>query len=190
MNITNILLAVAAVALFAYGVSSVTLRPKAPAPAPTVAVSILSFEDCLRAGYPIMESYPRQCKTPDGRTYAEEIVVEATYVNASAESITIENPFPGAVTGKSITVMGKARGMWYFEASFPIELRDKNGKVIATGIAQAQGEWMTTEFVAYKAQLTAPDSYIGPATLVLKKDNPSGLPDKDASMTVPITVEY
>lgn len=190
MDFTKVLIAVVAVALLSYGVWFVTLRPKTPAPAPTVAVSVLSFEDCLRAGYPVMESQPRQCKTPDGRTYAEEIPVEATYINASAESITIDTPFPGAVTGKSITVMGKARGMWYFEASFPIELRDKNGKVIATGIAQAQGEWMTTEFVAYKAQLTAPSSYIGPATLVLKKDNPSGLPDKDASMTVPITVEY
>jgi len=30
-----------------------------------------SFGDCVRAGYPVMESYPRQCRTPDGRTFAE-----------------------------------------------------------------------------------------------------------------------
>lgn len=177
-------------AVLAYGAWFVTLRPKSATPTPVVPVAVLSFEECLRAGYPVMESNPRQCKTPDGRTYAEELPVEATYVNASAEAITIENPFPGAVTGKSFTVMGKARGMWYFEASFPIELRDQNGKVIATGIAQAQGDWMTTEFVPYKAQISAPNSYMGAATLVLKKDNPSGLPDKDASMLVPITIEY
>ncbi len=190
MNITNMILVVVAVAVLAYGAWFVTLRPKSATPTPVVPVAVLSFEECLRAGYPVMESNPRQCKTPDGRTYAEELPVEATYVNASAEAITIENPFPGAVTGKSFTVMGKARGMWYFEASFPIELRDQNGKVIATGIAQAQGDWMTTEFVPYKAQISAPNSYMGAATLVLKKDNPSGLPDKDASMSVPITIEY
>ena len=32
-----------------------------------------SFGDCAKAGYPIMESYPRQCKTPDGTTYIEQV---------------------------------------------------------------------------------------------------------------------
>ncbi len=31
--------------------------------------AINSFEACAAAGYPIMESYPRQCRTPDGRTF-------------------------------------------------------------------------------------------------------------------------
>lgn len=113
-----------------------------------------------------------------------------TYVNASADKITIELPFAGAVVGKEFGVIGKARGPWFFEASFPIELRDKDGKVLATTIATAQGEWMTEDFVPFKATMKAPISYIGPATLVLKRDNPSGLPEHDASMIVPITVEY
>ena len=35
--------------------------------------SIESFEDCVEAGNPVMESYPRQCKTSDGRNFVEEI---------------------------------------------------------------------------------------------------------------------
>jgi hypothetical protein len=35
-------------------------------------LSIGSFEDCALAGYPIMESYPEQCRTPDGRTFINE----------------------------------------------------------------------------------------------------------------------
>lgn len=31
------------------------------------------FETCLVAGYPAMESFPRQCKTADGRTFVEQI---------------------------------------------------------------------------------------------------------------------
>ncbi len=31
-----------------------------------------SFEDCALAGYPIMESYPEQCSTPDGRTFVNQ----------------------------------------------------------------------------------------------------------------------
>ena len=34
---------------------------------------INSFEECAEAGYPIMESYPEQCRTPDGRNFVREI---------------------------------------------------------------------------------------------------------------------
>jgi hypothetical protein len=49
---------------------------------------------------------------------------------------------------------------------------------------------MTTEFVPYKAEVVLPESYIGEATLVLKKDNPSGMAENDASAEFNITVEY
>jgi len=35
--------------------------------------NIQSFADCAAAGYPIMESYPRQCRTPAGRNFVEQI---------------------------------------------------------------------------------------------------------------------
>jgi len=163
---------------------------------PTLPVpSVLSFEDCVEAGYPVMESYPRRCSTPDGRTYAEELTptqtaAKITYTNASANNIVVDSPTPGAVTGKQFSVVGKARGTWFFEASFPVQVRDQNGKVIATGIAQAQSDWMTENFVPFKADITVPASYMGPATLVLQKDNPSGLPENDASISFPFTIEY
>ncbi len=113
-----------------------------------------------------------------------------TYNNASTDLISVELPFPGAVTGKEFSVIGKARGQWFFEASFPIELRDANGKLLFTAIAQADGDWMTTDFVPFKAEVKAPMSYIGPATLILIKDNASGLPEHDASISFPIKVEY
>lgn len=35
--------------------------------------AIDDFAGCAEAGYPVMESYPRQCRTPDGRTFVEEL---------------------------------------------------------------------------------------------------------------------
>jgi hypothetical protein len=165
-----------------------------PASTDTAPV-VTSFETCAAAGYPVMESSPRQCKTPDGRTYAEEPTADElarsiVYTNATANDIVVTNPTPRAVTGKEVQVMGKARGTWYFEASFPVKILDGNGTVLASGPAQAQGDWMTSEFVPFKATLQVPDSYIGPATLVLEKDNPSGLPEHDASVSFPFTIEY
>ncbi len=31
--------------------------------------SINSYQDCVDAGYPIMESYPERCSTPDGKSF-------------------------------------------------------------------------------------------------------------------------
>lgn len=151
---------------------------------------IKSFEDCAAAGYPIMESYPRQCAVPDGRTYAEEIAVEATYDNATEDMIKVELPYPGSVVGKEFTIVGEARGGWYFEASFPVEVIGQDGEVLAQAPASAKGDWMTTEFVPFTSEIKVPESYIGPATLILRKDNASGLPENDASVSFPITIEY
>lgn len=134
-------------------------------------------------------------QTPIGDKYGnntggEHTSEKITYVNASSNLIVPALPFPGAVVGKSFSVIGMARGTWFFEASFPVEVIDKNGKTLAKGFAQAEGEWMTENFVLYKGDIKVPDTYIGPATLVLRKDNASGLPEHDASISFPITIEY
>ncbi len=191
MNATRLILILIVIGLVAAGLWALVLRSDLEQPQDQEPLSVLSFEDCVAAGYPVMESYPRQCKTPDGRTYAEELPApEPTYVNASADMIRVTNPTPGAVTGKSFTVTGEARGNWYFEASFPIEVRDSSGNLLTTVVAQADGEWMTTEFVPFTAEVTVDESFIGEAVLTLKKDNPSGLPENDASMSFPFTIEY
>lgn len=153
--------------------------------------SIGSFEDCVAAGLPVMESHPRRCSTPDGRTFAEELEVFPTYDNASPDMIVVENPHPGGVVGKEFIVTGKARGNWFFEATFPIEIVSPTGSTIGGSFATAEGDWMTTEFVSFKSEIIdLPSAYIGPATLIIRKDNPSGLPENDASVSIPIVVEY
>lgn len=42
-------------------------------PEPAAEDPITSFEECAAAGNPIMESYPEQCRTPDGTTFVREI---------------------------------------------------------------------------------------------------------------------
>ncbi|MBI1888905.1 MAG: hypothetical protein HYS15_03165 [Candidatus Spechtbacteria bacterium] len=39
---------------------------------------ITNFEECANAGYPIFESYPRQCKSPDGKNFFEKVVPPTT----------------------------------------------------------------------------------------------------------------
>jgi hypothetical protein len=120
----------------------------------------------------------------------EEVTPEITYTNSSADLVVVELPFPGAVVGKDFSVIGKARGTWFFEASFPLLLLDKDGAVLAQSYAMTADEWMTTEFVNFKGDFKVPEYYIGPATLILSKDNPAGEPRFDASLSFPIIVEY
>jgi len=54
------------------------------------------------------------------------------------------------------------------------------------GIAQAEGEWMTTEFVPFKATLNFEKPSVKTGKLILKKDNPSGLSQNDDELVVPI----
>lgn len=44
----------------------------------TTPAEINSFGDCSKAGYPVAESYPRQCYTPDGKNFIEEVKQEET----------------------------------------------------------------------------------------------------------------
>jgi len=56
---------------------------------------INSFDECIRAGYSALESYPRQCKTEDDQWFTEENCVdsgsESILTLADAKQIAIES---------------------------------------------------------------------------------------------------
>lgn len=103
-----------------------------------------------------------------------------------ADLIQVFNLSTGQKIMSPIALTGKARGTWFFEASFPIALEDSRGREIAIAIAQADGEWMTTDFVNWHATLTFSNPASATGTLVFKKDNPSGDPERDDALRIPI----
>ena len=48
--------------------------------------TIESFDECVAAGNPVMESYPRQCRTDDGRNFVEEIDSQVTLQSQCKEN--------------------------------------------------------------------------------------------------------
>ena len=145
---------------------------------------ITNFTECMEAGNPVMESYPRQCRSADGRLFTEEIKIPSGEVS---NLIRVTSPKQNQEIASPLTITGEARGTWYFEASFPVVLVDWDGLIIAEGHAEAQSDWMTEEFVPFKATLTfkAP-TYKNNGALILQKDNPSGLPQYDRALEIPI----
>jgi len=146
-------------------------------------VTVTNFEECVAAGNPVMESYPRQCRAGE-KNFTEYIGNELEKTNL----IRIDSPRPNTIIVSPLEISGQARGTWYFEASFPVKLLDGNGNNIPLSppYIMTTAEWMTENFVPFRATLefTAPTTDTG--TLVLEKDNPSGLPENDDSLIVPV----
>ncbi len=158
---------------------------------------VSDFASCVAAGNPVSETSPRQCRTADGTTYTEPA---ATGDSGARAATTFEFTSPKGVTvrlhdwaerraiASPLEIKGEVPGSWSFEGSFPLALSDPTNKIIAQAVAALEGEWMTNDYVLFTATLTfdAP-SEGGGGVLMLRKDNPSGLPENDDAIEVPVT---
>ena len=139
-----------------------------------------SFAECASMGYPIMESYPRRCATPFGDNFLETIPkLSEPVLNNIAQGTAISLP---------LTIEGSAPGSWFFEASFPVVITDANGKILASSYASAKSDWMTETMVPFSSVI---DGFVPAATdgfIVLKNDNPSGLPENEKSVSIPVKI--
>ena len=140
----------------------------------------------------ILFATPAPAHAPTVSTSSPQAALPSSPADPAAplhEQVVVTSPKAGATVGKSFDVSGTAPGPWYFEASFPIQVRDPEGNVLGRIPASAQGDWMVTGPVVFKAQLHLDTSYSGPATLILMRDNPSGLPENEDSLEVPIVIQ-
>ena len=90
---------------------------------------------------------------------------------------TIESPY---------RVMGMAKGMWFFEASFPIKLFDEKDNLLSVSLATALSDWMTEDFVPFVSEINFESPETESGYLLFQKDNPTGLPEVDDEYRLPI----
>jgi len=143
---------------------------------------ITDFMSCADAGNPVMESWPRQCRTADGRTFTEDIGNETDKLDL----IQCDSPRPNALVTSPLQIAGQARGYWFFESDFPVMLFDGLGNELARGPASTQEEWMTEDYIRFMAELTFEEPETETGELHLLRDNPSGLPENDDLLIVPV----
>ena len=126
---------------------------------------------------------PNTANAPGGLTWVTE--------RGNADILRNISIHPGDAVTSPLGITGEARGTWFFEASFPVTLTDWDGKIIAQLPAQAIGDWMTEEYVPFVVTLTFDTPTPGDPTvnrgfLILQKDNPSGLPEHDDALEIPV----
>jgi hypothetical protein len=148
--------------------------------------------ECEKAGG-TFENSSTTCTLPDLVIEDPAPAVATTTIDTMSDMIVVDDVSFATSTEDTeemvLTVVGKARGMWYFEASFPVELI-VGTTTVAKGIAEAQSDWMTEEFVPFEIEIEYATEYSGEdAVLILKKDNPSGLPENDAQIEQEVVLE-
>lgn len=106
---------------------------------------------------------------------------------AENPAIRVDSPLPGQVVTSPLLVRGVARGPWFFEGSFGLWLVDAQGNKLAEGVAEATGDWMTTDFAPFEATLNfklPADGGVG--QLMLEADDPEGTGDPNFQLQLPV----
>lgn len=119
-------------------------------------------------------------------TAIDEVGVQ---IESKKDLIVVDTPLRDTQIASPLTVSGRARGTWYFEASFPITVVDWDGLIIGQGHAEAQSDWMTEDFVPFTGTITfdvATDTPYRRGAIIFGKDNPSGLPQNDDALEIPV----
>jgi len=107
--------------------------------------------------------------------------------NCTGGRIVVDSPAAGTLVTSPLRVRGEARGIWFFEGDFPLVLTDGRGKVVAKGFCTAKKEWMTDDFVPFEGTLEFKKPSSGEkGMLILKKNNPTDLPEHDDALEIPV----
>lgn len=144
--------------------------------------SVTDFTSCVLSGYPVMESYPRRCKSADGEIYVEDIGNALLMQN----EIILDQPLPNQVITSPLVLDGKAKGSWFFEAIFTARLEDLSGREMGRGVLTANGEWMTEEMVNFSGRIDFKDTITDSGKLILDNANPSGLAENHKELIIPV----
>ena len=111
------------------------------------SIVINNFEDCVNAGYPLMESYPMRCKTPDGRTFTDEICSIST-----GESLTLSEAKEIARFGecgdefKESYVCNSNTGTWWIDLDI-VKEGCSPACVVNVSTKQAEINWRCTGLI-------------------------------------------
>lgn len=109
-------------------------------------------------------------------------------------NIQINSPSPNELVTSPINITGQARGTWFFEATFPIQLLDSQRNLITESYASTEEDWMTEEFVSFSAELefelpeTQNEKSYANAFLILEKNNPSDKRELDDEIEFEISL--
>ncbi|MBD3247887.1 hypothetical protein GF382_01195 [Candidatus Falkowbacteria bacterium] len=118
-----------------------------------------------------------------------EVTDEQKSVSEKKGLVEVHSPKLGQSVSSPLVVEGEAKNNWFFEASFPVVLVDWDGRIMAEAPAMTSENWMSDGLHSFRSELEfdlTEENFIPRGTLIIKKSNPSGLPDNADSLEVPV----
>ena len=127
---------------------------------------------------------------PDG-SFVSRVAPDCNFAPCPGEKegILVSLPKRNEKIKSPLKIEGEARGFWFFEAQFSVELYDANDNFLGRAILTAKEDWMTENFVSFEGKLEFAQSATSLGTLRFLSDNPSGLPENQKIFEVPIQFE-
>lgn len=95
------------VVVLAFGVVLIINQTKSP------EISVSSFAECEKAGYPIAESYPRQCQAPNGRSFTEDASTLSQPISIIGEVICLPKRGQGEQTSECAIGLKGSDDLYY-----------------------------------------------------------------------------
>lgn len=89
----------------------------------------------------------------------------------------------------SFYIYGKAKGNWFFEAEFPVQLYNQDNELIAQTNLRAMGDWMSSDFVYFSGSMefNLDKELLGQkGYLRFFSANPSGLIENQKVFEIPV----
>lgn len=133
-------------------------------------------KDSLSITNEILSTFQLSDSLPNSQQFTHNLNVDLTKVT-DQKALLIQSP---------LTITGKVPSGYAFENSFPVEITNNEHKIITTSPAHGtRGDWTSgqpLEFaVTLKFETNAKEGY-----LVFKNDNPSGLPENEKKISIPV----
>lgn len=131
-------------------------------------------QKCLR-------SWEEKCESEGNIVIPTSSEPQATF----SEEVLVLSPKQNELVVSPLKVEGQAKGTWFFEASLPVKLVDSDNNIVVSHYGTALDDWMTEKPVRFTSSLVFSTSATS-GYLIISKDNPSGLPENDGSIRVPV----
>ncbi len=153
----------------------------------------LSIEPEIKALSALLDNNEQAATTTEQKA---EIVATSTTEQATSSmevetvddnlSVELISPQSNELLRNPYRVEGRARGGWFFEATLPVVLKTASGITLVETYGQADEDWMTSDWVNFHADLSFVSNGEKMGVLIIKKDNPSGLPENEAEVSYPV----
>lgn len=148
----------------------------------------------IRDGFPLSRKPKGGCEmiketksATDSQKNTSEMSLEIPETKKfEANGIEITSLKSGDTINSPLIIKGRAKGIWYFEGSFPVKILDGNRKVIAWSYASAEGEWMTEDWVPFRSEIRFVSPNASGGFVLFAQDDPSGMAKSVYAVSIPV----